>query len=94
MPLRFRKTLRILPGVRLNFSKSGASVSVGKKGATVNIRPDRQKVTVGVPGSGLSYSEDFKAGELKTSRGFWRFLLLILIGAAILFTMHYFGISL
>jgi hypothetical protein len=31
--LRFHRRLSILPGLRVNFSKSGASVSVGHRGA-------------------------------------------------------------
>lgn len=36
MGLRFRRSVKILPGVRLNFSKSGVSTSIGGKGATLN----------------------------------------------------------
>lgn len=56
MGLRFRKSLKILPGVRLNFSKSGVSTSVGGPGATVNFGPKGTRHTVGIPGSGISYS--------------------------------------
>jgi hypothetical protein len=57
MGLRFRKSLRILPGVCLNFSKSGVSASLGVRGATVNIGPRGTKYTVGLPGTGFSFSE-------------------------------------
>lgn len=57
MGLRFRKIFRLAPGVQLNLSKSGASVSLGRKGATVNIGGKGVRETVGLPGSGLSYSE-------------------------------------
>jgi hypothetical protein len=53
--LRFRKTISILPGVRINLSKSGVSTSVGGKGATLNVGRGKPKMTVGVPGTGLSY---------------------------------------
>ena len=56
MGLRFRKSVKILPGVRLNFSKSGMSTSIGGPGATVNFGPKGTRHTVGLPGSGLSYS--------------------------------------
>ena len=56
MGMRFRKIFSVLPGVRLNVSKSGVSTSLGGHGATVNVGADgRRYVTVGVPGSGLSY---------------------------------------
>ncbi len=57
MGFRFRKSVRIAPGVRLNFSKKGlSSLSVGRPGATVNMNADGAKTTLGLPGTGLSYS--------------------------------------
>lgn len=53
---RFRKTISILPGVRINLSKSGASTSLGGRGATVNVGHGRRPtVNLGIPGTGLSY---------------------------------------
>jgi hypothetical protein len=60
---RFRRSFKILPGVRLNVSKTGVSTSLGKPGATVNIRGDRVRETVGIPGTGLSYSEQQRTGS-------------------------------
>lgn len=57
MGFRFRKTIRLLPGVRLNISKGGFSTSVGRPGATINIGKRGVRGTVGLPGSGLSYSD-------------------------------------
>ena len=38
MGFRFRKSIKIAPGVRINLTKKGlSSVSVGKRGATVNV---------------------------------------------------------
>jgi hypothetical protein len=54
---RFRKIIPLGKFFRINVSKTGASVSVGRPGATVNVRKDRVDGTVGVPGSGLSYKE-------------------------------------
>lgn len=34
--MRFRKSIKICKGVRLNLSKSGVSATVGIKGASVN----------------------------------------------------------
>ena len=54
---RFRRSIK-LPGVRLNVSKSGIFTSIGTNGATVNIGgKDGTKAKVGIPGSGLSYTE-------------------------------------
>jgi hypothetical protein len=63
MGFRFRKTINILPGVRLNVSKSGVSTSVGRPGATVNFGRRGTRATVGLPGTGVSYSERVEAGS-------------------------------
>jgi len=58
MGFRFRRSFKIVPGVRLNVSKSGLSTSIGRPGATLNVGGKRgPRVTVGLPGTGLSYSE-------------------------------------
>jgi hypothetical protein len=62
MSFRFRKRVRILPGIYLNFSKSGlSSFSLGRPGATVNVpvgRPGKTRGTASIPGTGLSYSSE------------------------------------
>lgn len=56
MGLRFRKTISILPGVRLNLGKSTASVSVGVPGFRKTFNTKGQvTTTVGLPGTGLYY---------------------------------------
>jgi hypothetical protein len=57
MGFRFRRSLKIAPGIRLNVSKSGTSWSIGKRGATVNIGKRGTYVDVGAPGTGLSYRQ-------------------------------------
>lgn len=44
----FRRRIKLLPGIRLNISKSGLSTSVGEPGATINLRGDHVRTTVGV----------------------------------------------
>jgi hypothetical protein len=56
MGLRFRKSIKLIPGVRLNVGLRGASLSVGGRGLTYNVGSKGSRVTVGIPGSGLSYS--------------------------------------
>jgi len=53
--LRFQKRIRLLPGVRINLSKSGASASVGPRGADVNIGRGGVTTNAGIPGTGVSY---------------------------------------
>ena len=60
MGFRFRRSIRILPGVRLNISKKGfTSVSIGGKGLTVNRGSKGIRVTTSIVGSGLSYSQQY-----------------------------------
>jgi len=54
--VRFRKSLKIMPGVRVNLSKSGVSTSFGGRGATVNVSKRGVRSTLSVPGTGLSWS--------------------------------------
>jgi len=70
MGFRFRKSLRILPGVRLNFSKRGTSLSLGGRGATVNISDRGVRKTIGIPGTGMSYEslDRWSDGSAETSR--------------------------
>lgn len=55
MALRFRKRVKVMPGVHLNISKSGVSTTVGPRGASVNIGKGGVHANLGIPGSGLSY---------------------------------------
>jgi hypothetical protein len=54
MPIRFRRTFKILPGVKVNMSKGGISVTVGPRGFHLNFGKHGVRQTVGIPGSGLS----------------------------------------
>lgn len=57
MGFRFRKGVRILPGLRLNVTKNGiSSLTVGGRGLSYNIGKKGTRGTVGKPGTGLSYS--------------------------------------
>ncbi len=55
MGIRFRKTITIAPGIRINLSKSGVSATVGPKGATLGIGRGGVHANVGIPGSGIFY---------------------------------------
>jgi hypothetical protein len=56
MSFRFRRSVSILPGIRLNFGKRGISTSIGVRGAHVTFGPTGTRTTVGLPGTGLSYT--------------------------------------
>jgi hypothetical protein len=57
MGFRFRRSIRLLPGLRLNVGKRGASVSIGGRGAHVTVSPTYVTTSAGIPGSGLSLRE-------------------------------------
>ncbi len=61
MGFRFRKQLGIFKGAKLNITKKGiSSLSLGKKGATINVGKQGASQTIGIPGTGLSYRTDKK----------------------------------
>jgi hypothetical protein len=62
MGFRFRRSIRLAAGLRINLSKTGSSLSVGRRGATLNFRERGARATVGLPGTGLSYSTMLKSG--------------------------------
>lgn len=63
MGLRFSRSFKLFPGVRINLSKRGVSTSFGVKGATLNFSSRGVRGTVGLPGTGLSYSKQLTGGS-------------------------------
>ena len=53
---RFRRSFRILPGLRWNIGKRSSSVSVGGRGFHYTIGSAGTRTTVGLPGTGLAYT--------------------------------------
>lgn len=54
MALRFQKSFKIAPGIRLNLSKRGVGVSAGVKGARVGVNSKGTYSSIGIPGTGIS----------------------------------------
>lgn len=64
MGFRFRKSVKIAPGVRLNLNRKSASISLGGKGAHYTVSSTgRKTATVGLPGTGISYSVTESTGK-------------------------------
>src|SRR4051794_29896104 len=62
MSLRFMKRMSILPGVRLNFSGSGISTTIGVPGASVTLGGrNGATLNLGLPGTGISYRQPLKS---------------------------------
>lgn len=57
MGIRFRRSKKILPGVRLNLNKDSIGLSFGVRGLRYTINSKgRRTATIGIPGTGISYS--------------------------------------
>jgi hypothetical protein len=54
MALRFRKSFKLAPGVRLNVGRGGMSWSLGPRGASVSIGKRGTYLNASLPGTGLS----------------------------------------
>ena len=76
MGFRFRTSLGLGKRVRLNITKHGfSSVSIGRRGATLNVGRKGVRETVGLPGTGLSYTTGARGGPIVS--------VIALVGAAI-----------
>src|SRR5690606_39308372 len=62
--MRFRRRVKLFPGVRLNFSLSGISTTIGVPGLSVNIGKRGTYLNTGIPGTGL-YSRQKIGGRRK-----------------------------
>ena len=93
MPFRFRRSIRIVPGLRLNVGRRRLSASVGAPEGHVTAGAGGVRATATLPGTGISYTVTTPrsgAGRRRRSQpGAWgRWIL----GAAItLGAMWWFG---
>jgi hypothetical protein len=60
-----------MPGVRLNFSKSGISTSIGPRGAGINLSSRGNTMHVGIPGTGLSYRSSLSHSGSRSQLARW-----------------------
>ena len=70
MGFSFRKRLKIMKGLYLNFSKNGVSTSVGGPGATLNFGKNGTRVTTSIPGTGIRYSKKLSGNKKDTVSNF------------------------
>jgi len=63
MGFRFRKRIKVAPGLTFNFGKRGVSTTIGKLGASVNIGPQGSHLNVGLHGTGVSFREKIGGGS-------------------------------
>ena len=68
MGFRFHRSVKILPGVKININKKSSSITFGPKGAhyTINSK-GKLTTTVGLPGTGLSYTTSTQKKHSRTA---------------------------
>ena len=67
MGWRFRRSIKLFPGLKINFSKSGISATVGTKGASVTMGPNGTYVNTSIPGTGI-YRRDKVPGSCRSKK--------------------------
>jgi Protein of unknown function (DUF4236) len=86
MGFRFRRSTRFAPELRLNVGLKSVSVSTGIRGLSHTMGALGQRVTVGLPGTGLFWTKAWRNGSTR-ARGSCPYLaaagILILFGLAI-----------
>jgi Protein of unknown function (DUF4236) len=88
MAFGFQKSVRTAPGVKLNLSRKGVSISMGGKGFRHSFGLGGRRTIVGVLGTGPSFSIHHKGGRAGPRGG--DFLGPIVIVAAIFFVVWLF----
>lgn len=66
--MRFRKSVKICKGVRINFSKSGASCTFGVPGLSVNVGSKGTYLNTGIPGTGIYDRTKLTGGSKPSAR--------------------------
>lgn len=67
MGLRFRRSVKLAPGIRMNFSGSGVSWTLGPRGASVGIGKRGTYLNTGIPGTGF-YARERMGGSRTGNR--------------------------
>lgn len=63
MGFRFRRSIPIVSGVRINLGLKSASASFGIPGLRYTAGTAGQRVTAGLPGTGLSWTTALRSGS-------------------------------
>jgi hypothetical protein len=74
MPFRFRRSIRIVPGLRLNVGRRRLSASVGAPEGHVTAGAGGVRATATLPGTGISYTVTTPhrgAGSRRSRPGAW-----------------------
>ena len=56
MGMRFRRSVKIAPGIKVNFTKTGVGMTFGGRGAHYSVNSSgRRTRSIGLPGTGMYY---------------------------------------
>jgi hypothetical protein len=81
--IRFFRRVRIVPGLRVSLSKSGASISIGRCGAWYTVGPPGRRISVGVPGTGLFWVQQTPPARASREPSIFFVLVLTAIATAL-----------
>ena len=99
---RFYRRVSIFPGLSVNVSKSGPSLTFGMRGAHVTVGRTGIRKTVGIPGTGIYYTshsgyhsgahsahvdDPISASQQNAAHGFAQMIVVICIVGAIAFAI-------
>lgn len=98
MAWRYRKRIKIAPGVSINLSRNGVSTTIGTRGASLSIGKNGTFINTGIPGTGLYNRKKISSGTKSSSTGsfssFVLFVRILIIVGLISFGLLCFSIEL
>lgn len=69
MAFRFRRSMKIAPGLRVNFTHRGVSARIGPRGLGYTVNASgHQNVSAGIAGSGIHMSKQIKPSRRQKRR--------------------------
>lgn len=68
MAIRFRKSVKLAPGIRMNLSGGGLSWTLGPRGASIGIGKRGTYLNSGIPGTGLYARQSLSGGGSSSRR--------------------------
>lgn len=66
MAFRFRRRIKVAPGVHLNLGKNGVSTSIGTRGASITMGSKGTYLNTSIPGTGLYNRQKIGGGSAST----------------------------
>lgn len=93
MGLRFRKSINLGKGAKININKKSVGLSIGTKGVRYSVNSDGRKTTsIGIPGTGLYWTKSTTKNKSKKNKNISIFGCIgwILFFLSLCFILYYF----